>query len=85
MQDLTIFSGGCIVVSLHQIWKHEGVYGFFKGCVPNVLKTAPAAAITFVVYEQVGSHEESSCKGVLFVVDISVCKSGAFPSSARHS
>jgi len=38
----------CIV----KIWQFEGALGFFKGCVPNVLKTAPSAAITFLVYEQ---------------------------------
>jgi hypothetical protein len=38
---------------LTKIWQHEGLLGFFKGCVPNVLKMAPAAAITFVVYEKV--------------------------------
>jgi uncharacterized membrane protein YgcG len=35
-----------------QIWRYEGALGFFKGCVPNVLKTAPSAAVTFVVYEE---------------------------------
>lgn len=30
-----------------------------QGCVPNVLKMAPAAAITFVVYEQVWISAEN--------------------------
>ena len=34
-----------------RIWMNEGVHGFFKGCVPNALRVAPSAAITFVVYE----------------------------------
>ncbi|KAM3573457.1 hypothetical protein VYU27_004565 [Nannochloropsis oceanica] len=38
----------CIV----KIWQFEGALGFFKGCVPNVLKTAPSAAIAFLVYEK---------------------------------
>lgn len=36
----------------NQIWRYEGALGFFKGCVPNVLKTAPSAAITFLCYEE---------------------------------
>ena len=37
----------CIV----QTWKKEGIQGFYKGCVSNSLKVAPAAATTFMVYE----------------------------------
>lgn len=37
----------CIMKILHR----EGVFGFFKGCLPNALRVAPSAAITFVVYE----------------------------------
>ena len=36
-----------------RIWKCEGLYGFFKGCVPNAIRVAPSAAITFVVYESI--------------------------------
>jgi solute carrier family 25 folate transporter 32 len=39
----------CIV----KIWKNEGILGFFKGSIPNALRVAPSAAITFVVYEAV--------------------------------
>eukprot|EP00743_Colponemidia_sp_Colp-15_P005574 GILK01005995.1.p1 GENE.GILK01005995.1~~GILK01005995.1.p1 ORF type:complete len:307 (+),score=8.59 GILK01005995.1:64-984(+) len=38
-----------------KIAKHEGLRGFYKGLVPNVLKAAPASAITFVVYEKIAS------------------------------
>lgn len=31
----------------------EGLFGFFKGCIPNALRVAPGAAITFVTYESV--------------------------------
>ena len=30
----------------------QGAMGFFRGVGPNALKTAPSAAITFVVYEE---------------------------------
>ena len=36
-----------------RIWRREGIYGFFKGCIPNALRVAPSAAITFVVYESI--------------------------------
>eukprot|EP00160_Parvularia_atlantis_P007336 Unigene16519_Nuclearia_a/m.48876 Unigene16519_Nuclearia_a/g.48876 ORF Unigene16519_Nuclearia_a/g.48876 Unigene16519_Nuclearia_a/m.48876 type:complete len:128 (+) Unigene16519_Nuclearia_a:2-385(+) len=31
----------------------EGVRGFFRGLAPALLKTAPASAVTFVVFERV--------------------------------
>ena len=34
-----------------RIWQNEGVGGFFKGCIPNAIRVAPSAAVTFVVYE----------------------------------
>lgn len=35
----------------HDLWSIEGVKGFYKGIVPNLLRVTPACAITFVVYE----------------------------------
>jgi len=31
--------------------QHEGVSGFYKGILPNLLKVVPAASITYMVYE----------------------------------
>jgi hypothetical protein len=36
-----------------RIYTREGVTGFFKGCIPNAIRVAPGAAVTFVVYEEV--------------------------------
>uniref|UniRef100_A0A8C4NFK6 Solute carrier family 25 member 32a n=1 Tax=Eptatretus burgeri TaxID=7764 RepID=A0A8C4NFK6_EPTBU len=36
-------------------WRNEGLRGFYKGMVPNILRVTPACCITFVVYEQM-SH-----------------------------
>jgi hypothetical protein len=36
-----------------QILKREGPSAFFKGLLPNAIRVAPGAAITFVVYESV--------------------------------
>jgi hypothetical protein len=33
-------------------YRSDGAVGFFRGVVPNALKVAPGAAITFVVYEE---------------------------------
>jgi solute carrier family 25 folate transporter 32 len=42
-----------ITETIRRIWLKEGASGFFKGCVPNVLRVAPSAGITFVTYESV--------------------------------
>ncbi len=42
-----------IMDSVKRIWVNEGIFGFFKGCLPNAIRVAPSAAITFVVYESV--------------------------------
>ena len=42
-----------IRTTFRRIWKKEGFSGFFKGCIPNAIRVAPSAAITFVVYEAV--------------------------------
>jgi solute carrier family 25 folate transporter 32 len=38
---------------VRRIIRDEGVGGFFKGCLPNSLRVAPSAAITFVTYEAI--------------------------------
>lgn len=34
------------------LWREGGVPAFFRGIVPNILKVAPGAALTFFVYEE---------------------------------
>ena len=41
---------GCAFKS---IASREGVRGFYKGLIPGIIKSAPASAITFAVYEAV--------------------------------
>jgi solute carrier family 25 (mitochondrial thiamine pyrophosphate transporter), member 19 len=36
---------------LSDIHAREGISGLWKGSVPSIIKAAPAAAITFTVYE----------------------------------
>jgi hypothetical protein len=39
--------------AVRRILEKEGPTGFFKGCIPNAVRVAPSAAVTFVVYEGV--------------------------------
>lgn len=39
--------------SVVRIWQKEGLSGYFKGCIPNAIRVAPSAAVTFVVYETI--------------------------------
>ena len=40
-----------IASALTQIVQKEGVLALWKGAIPAVIKTAPATAITYAVYE----------------------------------
>lgn len=42
-----------LIGSCQKIITQEGLSGLFKGVIPNALRVAPGAAITFVVYESV--------------------------------
>ncbi|XP_077219304.1 mitochondrial thiamine diphosphate carrier 2-like isoform X2 [Tasmannia lanceolata] len=45
--------------ALHRILQMEGWNGLYKGIVPSIIKAAPAAAVTFVVYEYSSDRLES--------------------------
>ncbi|KAF5399568.1 Mitochondrial folate transporter/carrier [Paragonimus heterotremus] len=51
MQDQHRQYNGLLHV-IRELWRGEGVMGFYKGLVPNLLRVTPACAITFLVYEQ---------------------------------
>ncbi|KAK7531342.1 mitochondrial carrier domain-containing protein [Phyllosticta citribraziliensis] len=34
-----------------QLWKREGVAGFYKGLLPNIVRVLPTTCVTFLVYE----------------------------------
>jgi hypothetical protein len=40
-----------LVRTIQRMWGLEGVAGFFKGAMPNAVRVAPSAAVTFLVYE----------------------------------
>ena len=37
--------------SCQQIWREERLAGFYKGCLTNLVRTTPAAALTFTSFE----------------------------------
>ena len=39
--------------AMRMTWRHEGWRGFYRGLTPQLLKTAPSSAITFLIYETV--------------------------------
>ncbi|CAH3186434.1 unnamed protein product [Porites lobata] len=48
---MTEYKGAVDVI--RKTFRYEGVRGFYKGLVPNVLRVTSACALTFVVYENV--------------------------------
>lgn len=42
-----------IVDVLQKIYRYEGLWAFYKGLTPNLLRVTPACCITFVVYENI--------------------------------
>ncbi|CAF0738764.1 unnamed protein product [Didymodactylos carnosus] len=37
----------------HEVWKNEGIVGFYRGLVPNMIKVVPAVSISYLVYETI--------------------------------
>ena len=37
---------------VHQVWRKEGLRGFYKGMGPNLLRVLPSTWVTFLVYEK---------------------------------
>ncbi|KAH9328492.1 hypothetical protein KI387_000600 [Taxus chinensis] len=48
--------------ALSRIMKAEGLAGLYKGILPSVIKSAPAGAVTFVVYEYTSDWLDSIIK-----------------------
>lgn len=42
-----------------QIWAHDGAAGFYRGCTANLLRTTPAAALTFTSFELIAREMRS--------------------------
>lgn len=38
---------------VRQLWREEGVRGFYRGIMPGVVRVLPATWVTFLVYENV--------------------------------
>ena len=44
-----------LVDLIKKVMRDEGMRGFFKGIVPNIIKLAPAAGISWLVVEEAKS------------------------------
>nr|AKN21596.1 slc25a-28 [Schmidtea mediterranea] len=55
LQDQHRVYGGIIDV-IFQLWKYEGIYGFYKGLLPSLIRVTPASGIVFVVYETMSTY-----------------------------
>lgn len=42
-----------LIGTVKAVWIHEGLIGFYKGMVPNLLRVVPSTCVTFLVYENV--------------------------------
>lgn len=42
--------------AVQQVWKREGLAGFYKGLGPNLLRVLPSTWVTFLVYEKMRFH-----------------------------
>lgn len=38
---------------IKEIWNNEGLVGFYRGLIPNMLKVVPAVSVSYLVYETV--------------------------------
>ncbi|WBW70578.1 mitochondrial carrier, FAD Flx1 [Schizosaccharomyces osmophilus] len=57
---LQVFHPGLSTLDMFKtIWNVEGPLAFYKGFQPHLLRVIPQTCITFLVYEQVGSHFKS--------------------------
>ncbi|XP_021949231.1 mitochondrial folate transporter/carrier [Folsomia candida] len=48
-----------VIDVMRQTWRNEGLRGYYKGLLPNLIRVVPATAITFVVYEETSTYLKS--------------------------
>ena len=42
-----------VIDCIRKVFQQEGVQGFYRGCATNLLRTTPAAVITFTSFEMI--------------------------------
>ena len=42
-----------VFTMIKEIWNKEGLVGFYRGLIPNMLKVVPAVSISYLIYETV--------------------------------
>jgi solute carrier family 25 folate transporter 32 len=48
-----------LATATRTIWREDGVRGFYRGCATNLLRTTPAAALTFTSFELISRFMRS--------------------------
>ncbi|KIX10486.1 uncharacterized protein Z518_01569 [Rhinocladiella mackenziei CBS 650.93] len=43
--------GPGVIGLMKQVWRNEGIIGYYKGLFPNLLRVVPSTCVTFLVYE----------------------------------
>jgi solute carrier family 25 (mitochondrial folate transporter), member 32 len=51
-QTLTNPSQG-LASTIRSVWRQDGIWGFYRGLGPNLLRVVPSTCVTFLVYENV--------------------------------
>ena len=64
-----------------QILKEEGIRGFYRGCYTNLIRTTPAAAVTFTSFELLSRYlrELAEEKRLASLPRMSSIEEGALP------
>lgn len=56
----------CCLMQLHvwflQIWAQDGIYGFYRGCSANLVRTTPAAALTITAFEMISRRLKAAAE-----------------------
>jgi solute carrier family 25 phosphate transporter 23/24/25/41 len=42
-----------VLTMIKEIWHREGIVGFYRGLIPNMLKVVPAVSVSYLIYEKV--------------------------------
>lgn len=42
-----------VIDCVRKVFQQEGISGFYRGCATNLLRTTPAAVITFTSFEMI--------------------------------
>mmetsp|Transcript_19187 Transcript_19187/g.56983 ORF Transcript_19187/g.56983 Transcript_19187/m.56983 type:complete len:341 (-) Transcript_19187:196-1218(-) len=53
-----------VVQACRTVWREDGMRGFYRGCATNLLRTTPAAALTFTSFELIARALRSATRSI---------------------